>query len=260
MKFALLNNERIEPEPKLKAMCPLCKCEVISKCGSIKVWHWSHISNKDCDDWYEPESQWHIDWKNEFPKECQEFTMGRHRADIRTKNRWIIELQNSSISPSEIIDREEYYKKMVWLLNGGTLAKGLRIREKKNILSFRWKNPPKSWWECNKEIYIDLSQIVEKLESIIDGYIVGGKKHLTAVEEYKSGEYYDEYGQYQQWESDYPSVSHHEDTTKAEIERLRRKIELFNNNIFWIKKIHNNIPCGGWGDLISKETFINKFK
>ena len=48
--------------------------------------------------------------------------------------------------------------------------------------------------------------------------------------------------------------------TKAEIERLRRKIELFDNNVFWVRGLYKNIPCSGWGDLISKEDFINKFK
>ncbi len=260
MKFALLNNERIESQPRLKAICPLCDSEVIAKCGDIKVWHWAHKRNKDCDDWYEPESQWHIDWKDKFPKECQEFTMGKHRADIRTKNRWIIELQNSSISLSDIIDREEYYKRMVWLVNGGTLAKGFRIREKKNVLSFRWKNPPKSWWGCNKEIYIDLSPIVEKLSLLIEEYTSGNKKKTTAVMEYGGGEYYTEYGEHIEYENDYPSVSHYEDTTKSEIEKLRRKIELFDNNIFFVRCLYKKIPCGGWGSIISKEDFINKFK
>lgn len=64
MKWALSNGERIIASPKREAQCPICREIVISKCGSINVWHWSHKSLRDCDDWAEPESQWHIDWKN----------------------------------------------------------------------------------------------------------------------------------------------------------------------------------------------------
>jgi len=196
MIWAIKNNEKIKATPKDKAKCPICDSEVIAKCGRIKVWHWAHKNNKDCDNWYEPESEWHLKWKDEFPKECQEFTIGKHRADIRTKNRWIIELQNSSISSEEIRDREEYYKRMIWLLNGEKIAKNIQLRKKDNYFSFRWKYPPKSWWLANKEIYIDLGEYCSK----------------------------------------------------------------FNNKIFHIKKIHHHCPCGGWGELITKEEFINKFK
>ncbi len=158
MIWAIKDKEKIKATPKEKAKCPICNSDVIAKCGRIKVWHWSHKSNKDCDNWYEPESEWHLDWKEEFPIEQQEFTMGKHRADIRTSNRWIIELQNSSISSNEIKEREEYYKRMIWLLNGKTIAKNLIIKKIKenNILTFLWKWYPKSWDDCKKEIYIDL--------------------------------------------------------------------------------------------------------
>jgi competence CoiA-like predicted nuclease len=163
MLWAIKDNERIEAKPKEKAICPLCREEVISKCGTIKIWHWSHKANFECDSFGEPESEWHKSWKDNFFKEQQEFIIGKHRADIRTKDRWIIELQNSNISPEEIIERENYYKRMFWLLNGSTLCRGLDLRIKKGIITFRWKSPPKSWWYANKPIYIDMSGITENL-------------------------------------------------------------------------------------------------
>lgn len=194
MKWALQKEERIEPIPNQEASCPICLNPVISKCGSINIWHWSHKNLEDCDDWYEPESQWHKDWKNEFPKEQQEFTMGKHRADIRTSNRVIIELQNSPISSENIIDREDYYKRMIWLLNGANLAKGLKLRNKKDLITFRWKHPPKTWWSAEKEVYIDLSELYKDVE------------------------------------------------------------------IFLIKKVYNKIPCGGWGIILSRKQFLDKFR
>ena len=44
MIWANKNNERIKATPKDKANCPICNEEVIAKCGSIKIWHWSHKS------------------------------------------------------------------------------------------------------------------------------------------------------------------------------------------------------------------------
>ena len=145
-------------EPKSKGYCPLCNQEVISKCGNIKIWHWSHKSNFECDSFKEPESEWHINWKNKFPKECQEVIIGKHRADIRTKNRLIIELQNSPISSKEIFEREQYYKKMIWILNGKTLASNFYFwyQKRSNQKTFNWKWFPKSWSYAKKKIYIDI--------------------------------------------------------------------------------------------------------
>lgn len=258
MIWAIKDNQKIKATPKEKAECPICNSKVIAKCGRIKIWHWAHKNNKDCDNWYEPESEWHLNWKDKFPKECQEFTMGRHRADIRTKNRWIIELQNSPISSEEIKDREEYYNRMVWLLNGGTRCKGLRLREKKNLITFRWKSPPKSWWNSNKEIYIDLKQIVNKLKLLLNLYEKHSKIHATPIYEQIDYEYYSPEAEL--IEVSYPKIMDYADTTKLEIKNLKNKISLFENKIFLIKKIYKKIPCGGWGELISKEDFINKFK
>lgn len=252
MIWAIKDKQKIKATPKEKAICPICDAEVISKCGSIKVWHWSHLSNKDCDDWYEPESEWHKNWKDEFPKECQEFTMGRHRADIRTKNRWIIELQNSSISSEEIKDREEYYKRMVWLFNGQRFAKGLEFKNKNGIITFRWKNPPKSLWDAKKEIYLDIH--LKSLELITK---INRLKKQDKILRANSEEVYNEYNGETYWISD-----GYCDVKLLLIKQLKEQLNIIENKgiIFHIKKVHHNIPCGGWGELISKEDFINKFK
>ena len=216
MKWAIKNKTRIEATPKVKAKCPICNEEVIAKCGSIKIWHWAHKNKEDCDSWYEPESQWHLDWKNEFPKEQQEFSIGRHRADIRTKDRWIIELQNSSISSEEIIERENYYKRMIWLLNGYKICNGLRLRNKKGLITFRWKHPPKNLWSVRKKIYIDLNFIP------LDGMFKDEISNFTSTQK-------------KFWKG-------------------------IIGKIFLIKKIYHKIPCGGYGELISKEDFLKKFK
>ncbi len=258
MQWANRDETRILASPKENAECPLCNEKVISKCGVIKVWHWAHESKKDCDSWGENETQWHINWKNEFPKEQQEFTMGRHRADIRTSSRWIIELQNTPLSSDNIEDRETYYRKMIWLLNGGTLAKGLRIRNKKGTITFRWKNPPKSWWFAKKDIYIDLSEIVFKLKDKLQQYITGRLQHTTPVYEEIAYEYYTSEGEHV--EVSYPKICDYVNTTNIEIKNIETMINLFSNNLFLIKKLYKKIPCGGWGYLISKKEFLKRMK
>ncbi len=256
MLWAIRNNERIQANPKEKALCPLCNQEVISKCGEIKIWHWVHKSLIECDSWSEPESEWHLKWKNYFPKEQQEFIIGKHRADIRTKDRWIIELQNSNISPEDIIERENYYKRMLWLLNGRTLCKGLDLREKNNIITFRWKNPSKSWWYSEKEIYIDLDGIVNLMNKNIKDYIIGKSKHSSSFKEDIYYEYYTPEAEH--IEVSYPRTEYIEDT-EEEIRRLKNKVKLFKNKLFLIKKIYKKIPCGGWGVLINKEDFLKRY-
>ena len=76
---------RTRATPLRKAYCPLCNSEVISKCGKIKIWHWGHKKNSECDSFKEPETEWHLKWKNYFPKEYQEVIIENHRADIKTK-------------------------------------------------------------------------------------------------------------------------------------------------------------------------------
>ncbi|MBD7962402.1 competence protein CoiA [Comamonas avium] len=124
MRYALLNEQRIEAQPKLRGICPGCRNEVSAKCGVHKIWHWAHLKSASCDPWWEPETQWHRDWKNRFLLECQEVqlvdraTMERHIADVRTPAGLVIEFQRSTITSEEVDAREKFYQKMVWVIDG----------------------------------------------------------------------------------------------------------------------------------------------
>lgn len=125
MKYALLNKQRIEPQKNIKnAICPICGKLVIPKCGNIKIHHWAHTTDSQCtDNWWENETEWHRQWKDNFPKECQEYIMHdditgeKHIADVRTKTGFVIEFQHSSIKPEEQQSREQFYKNMVWIVD-----------------------------------------------------------------------------------------------------------------------------------------------
>ncbi len=124
MQYALVNNVRSLPEKGTSGTCIGCHEEVISKCGNIKVHHWAHKRKDDCDTWSEPETQWHREWKNKFPESYREVvfrddnTLEFHRADVHTSGGVTIEFQNSPLSVEEFNQRNTFYKKLIWVVNG----------------------------------------------------------------------------------------------------------------------------------------------
>jgi len=146
----------VRPTPKMTAYCPCCDGKVLAKTGMINVWHWAHESRTDCDSWGEPETHWHLHWKELFGLEYCEKVMGNHRADVVWENR-VIELQNSPISWDVIRERELFYGKMIWIVNKKTLGKGFHVynNENEKFFRFRWDHPRKSFWGCNQPIMMD---------------------------------------------------------------------------------------------------------
>ena len=127
-----------------KAKCIDCGASLIGKKGQFKTEHWAHESKRNCDVWYEPITEWHLAWQNEFPISNQEITLRDnttntlHRADIRCNNGLVIEVQNSSIKPEEIEEREAFYGKegMIWVLNGESLAMNSKISYEHHPVNF----------------------------------------------------------------------------------------------------------------------------
>lgn len=193
MIYALDSNEnKIKALPKTIATCPICKKQVISKCGAINIWHFAHQNIEDCDNWSEGETQWHLNWKSQFNKEEQEVIIGKHRADININN-LIIELQNSSISPFEIREREQHYNNMIWIFKISpqnfsirNFDRRTRIEYPNNFVTFRWKHPKQSIWECTKPIYIDFddeSKEILKINRIHPNIPCGGSGWIIQKQE-----------------------------------------------------------------------------
>lgn len=78
------------------------------------------------------ESPWHRDWKKAFPKHYCEvsfmdnFAGDLHRADVHTPCGTTLEFQNSPICMEEMLSREAFYPKLIWILNGKKF-KGFRV-------------------------------------------------------------------------------------------------------------------------------------
>jgi len=184
MKFALANDKRIEATKGGKGVCPSCGSKLVAKCGEIVIHHWAHI--KKCDDhWWENETEWHRNWKNEFPDEWQEiihYDEGgeRHIADVKTSEDWVIEFQHSAISKEERNSRDSFYNKLIWIVDGMRRKTDLKqFQSMLNDSNFIYFDPlllsvdtqerrlPLEWEDSNSIIFIDFG---DSLISYRDGY------------------------------------------------------------------------------------------
>ncbi len=133
MKYSLVQNEKVGAFRGGKGQCPLCGESTIAKCGPRVMHHWSHSTLRNCDPWWENETEWHRQWKNNFPKEWQEKihidakTGEKHIADVQTSKGLTIEFQNSPMSIEEMRSREAFYGNMIWIVNGTSFRRNFYI-------------------------------------------------------------------------------------------------------------------------------------
>ncbi len=123
MKFSLVNGQRQEAQPNLSGECPVCGQATVAKCGEVKIWHWAHKGRRTCDPWWENETEWHRTWKGQFPEAWQEVVHPansgeKHIGDVTTDQGWVIEFQHSYLKPDERRSRDDFYPKLVWVVNG----------------------------------------------------------------------------------------------------------------------------------------------
>lgn len=193
MKFALIDNQKKEAAKGLMGICPICHQSVIAKCGGTRIDHWAHKSLAQCDIWWEHETEWHRNWKNKFPMEWQEvvaideMTGEKHIADIKTDKGLVIEFQHSYISPEERILREQFYKDMVWVVDGtrceGDFKRFAKAFDNKDIYCNRISecNPPKicflgcyqnylpkQWQKSSVPVIFDFKGLTDKTDCYYD--------------------------------------------------------------------------------------------
>ena len=145
---------------------------MISKCGQYVAWHWAHKRRTSCDPWLEGETDWHIQWKDRFPKDCQEIvhldnlTGERHIADIKTQSGLVVEVQHSPISEQELRSREKFYGDMIWIVDARDLRGYFSIGMTYGLASInpisyyiRWSSSSKlfeRWSVAQKPVYVDI--------------------------------------------------------------------------------------------------------
>lgn len=176
MKLSIVNGERSEPEKGLVGICIGCGQPMIAKCGPIKIWHWAHKSECECDHWWENETEWHRAWKNNFSSECQEIRHKAdngewHIADVKTAQGHIIEFQHSFLKSEERQARNKFYgNNLVWVVDGLMRKKDrlqfeIILKNAKQITqNFSLVRLPsvfdecsilKEWSECNGPVFFD---------------------------------------------------------------------------------------------------------
>ena len=128
------------PNIKRKYFCPSCGAElnIDSKESKYKRIHFKHKKGTLCnDDWTYDMSEWHRNWQNCFPKECQEVVMENaqgeiHRADVCINN-FVIEFQHSTITAEEIERRNIFYTALgyhiVWVFDASN-----KLKDNGNVL------------------------------------------------------------------------------------------------------------------------------
>jgi hypothetical protein len=154
----------------LDAFCPCCGEPVIAKLGDIRVHHWAHKSNSDCDTFSEGETEWHKTWKSFSYIDNTEVVIEkdgkRHRADAVGRDGIVIEYQHSPISSKDVLARESFYGKMVWVLDGRlfrfttpkdkTFLYPLDTHDRKSIGYLNWTHAKKAFLHSAAPIYIDI--------------------------------------------------------------------------------------------------------
>lgn len=144
MRYANVNGEKLEASAGLSGECPGCGQTMVAHCGNIRVHHWTHKGKRNCDPWWENETEWHRKWKDQFLKEWQEIphrdeaTGERHFADVKTAQDWVLEFQHSPIKPEEKLSRNQFYKKIIWIVDGTR-----RMRDKPKFLQM-WEEGRKA--------------------------------------------------------------------------------------------------------------------
>jgi len=187
MKYALVNGEKEEATKGAKGVCQICGSELIAKCGEVKINHWAHKGNRNCDPWWENETEWHRSWKNNFPKDWQEIihtdenSGEKHIADVKTDSNWVLEFQHSHIKPEERLSRDAFYSNLVWVLDGTRRKRDkLNFYRILNEFTVRSDDPRfkaiigqddckliKEWHESNAFVFLDFQDEDETGKPII---------------------------------------------------------------------------------------------
>jgi hypothetical protein len=124
--------------PGARGRCPGCRSVLFAACGVVRIPHWRHPPHAPrCDPWSKPEGEWHRQWKRRLaeddPQRIEVIVTDPaagtwHRADVVTRDGWVLELQSAGLSSAQTKAREDFYTVhgpgMAWFLKGSCLPSG----------------------------------------------------------------------------------------------------------------------------------------
>jgi hypothetical protein len=193
---------RIAAAPGATGTCPICRETLRPRCGEIVTWHWAHKSVIDCDPWQEPETEWHRHWKQFASEDRVEVVRGGHRADLISPDGAVVELQHSPISPEEIREREEFYGRMIWLLDGSAFPGSFRVTLDEKKTTFVWSPPRPSWLTAAAPIFIHCFSVGRYIRALQPGRTratwswseTGTSEHIFQIKSLQAGRYVSGHG------------------------------------------------------------------
>lgn len=171
MRFALVGADRGLASPGLIGICPSCKTSMVPKCGAVRVPHWAHRSDRVCDRWWEPRTEWHVRWQSRFPAVWQEVIRHgpsgeKNIADVQTPNGLTIEFQYSHLRAEESAAREAFYGSLIWVVACARLKTALprfaaagklfkRIDRGVYLVPSPREAFPANWLSCRVPVFFD---------------------------------------------------------------------------------------------------------
>ncbi len=210
--------KKITAHPQHTAACPVCHSPVIAKCGAINMWHWAHKHKHQCDSWSTSETDWHLQWKSLFPKEYVEVPVIKHGKKHIADVRF----------PNGVVIEFQH----------SSLSPD-NIQEREQFYQ-------RMYWvfdiidcchEHEEEVYGEYA----------DGF--GGMYVELSTLHYPPRFDIRHKGNYCTFRWFHP---------RKHIMFTHRPtfLDVGDNKLFQLKKIHQETPCGGWGYLIQREKFL----
>lgn len=188
LQYAIVGGKRVEAYLGGRGTCPTCGADMVAKCGPRVIHHWAHAGRRNCDPWWENETEWHRHWKNRFPEECREVSHTApdgeiHRADIKTPTGIIIEVQHSAITDAERLARESFYGNLVWIIDGRSFRRNFDIYHQlphpKSELAkdLVWSKAKRGMHGSNGGMFFRLSEALKDNPTVTKSTLRGGWIH-----------------------------------------------------------------------------------
>lgn len=180
-----------------RGLCPECKGDVYARIPDHAIRHWAHTPLPDgelrnCSRDSGEMSEWHRGWQWERSDLSDiEVTRDEHRADLVNPAGIVVEFQHSSIPPEDVKEREAFWKRGVWVIDGTHIDDGeSRVKVRRHpdqdpsdpYRSVQWPRPPLILYRAKWAIWIDLGASPES-----EGTLTGDHRGLIQVRNFSEG-------------------------------------------------------------------------
>ena len=111
------------------AYCPCCGKSMVAKAGEMRIPHWAHSKAERCDEWWEPETEWHVEWRNRFldvseavsrveVEHVLEKDGTKHFSDVRINDELSLVLRRARLDENTINARISFFGNLIWIVQG----------------------------------------------------------------------------------------------------------------------------------------------